>query len=250
MAASETPSPRRNVPRSSHGLVVDTLGRRIVSGALPEGALLPRDELLEEELSVSRTVIREAMKTLAAKGLIVARTRVGTSVCVRERWNLFDSDVLTWHLEEGNQADFLRQITEMRLAFEPFAAALAAARATPDEVAQLRTQISEMRRVRDRNEFATVDLDFHRIILAAARNSILLSVANVIELALYVVMHKGSPVENADRQGMIADMHNDIVEAIAAGDSDRASRCMQAVITAGQFRVSEAMPDLRVTTPP
>lgn len=235
---------RRNVPRSSHGLVVDTLGRRIVSGQLPEGALLPRDDQLEAELSVSRTVIREAMKTLGAKGLIVARTRVGTSVCPRDRWNLFDSDVLTWHLEEGDPTAFLRQITEMRLAFEPFAAALAAERRTDADVAALRRQIGLMRTADDRNAFATADLDFHRIILGVARNRILLSVANVIELALYMVMEMGSPIRDAHRQGQIADMHNAIVDAIAAGDRGQASACMQAVITAGQNRLEGRAADL------
>lgn len=242
MADTDPLVQRRHVPRSSHGLVVDTLGRRIVSGRLAEGALLPRDEVLEAELAVSRTVIREAMKTLAAKGLIVARSRVGTSVCPRDRWNLFDADVLTWHLEEGDQADVLRQITEMRFAFEPFAAALATTRATEADIAALRDRIAGMRQAADRNAFAGADLEFHRTILAAARNSIFMSVANVIELALYVVMHRGSPVENAARQAEIADAHNAIVEAIAAGDAAAASRAMQAVIAASQERLGDGPP--------
>ncbi len=123
--------------RNNHAHIVDTLGREIISGALPSGSTLPGDAELLDRFKVSRTVLREAMKTLAAKGLIVSRTRIGTKVTGRETWSLFDADILNWHFECGIDETFLVHLSEIRLAFEPLAAALAAQRATAKDIVLL-----------------------------------------------------------------------------------------------------------------
>src|SRR5262249_18267452 len=87
--------------RTSQSQAVDELGKAIVSGLFPVGAPLPGDGDLLERFGVSRTVLRESMKTLAAKGLIVPRARVGTKVTEKSQWNMFDSDVLNWHFDSG-----------------------------------------------------------------------------------------------------------------------------------------------------
>ena len=94
-------SMRQPALRNSHDRVVHGLGSAIVAGTFAEGATLPGEETLLARFAVSRTVLREAFKTLAAKGLVVARTRVGMRVCQRQAWNLFDADVLAWHVVEG-----------------------------------------------------------------------------------------------------------------------------------------------------
>ncbi len=105
--------------RTSHAQVVDELGREIIS-AITRRNDLPGDQDLAQRFKVSRTVLREAMKTLAAKGLIVPRARIGTKVTPENQWNLFDSDVLTWHFHKGVDREFLQHLTEIRMAFEPF----------------------------------------------------------------------------------------------------------------------------------
>ena len=95
--------------RGNHAHVVAELGRGIVSGKIPEGSLLPGDAELSARFGVSRTVLREAMKTLSAKRLIEAKAKVGTRVLDRESWNFFDSDVLGWRFEAGLDFDFIEQ---------------------------------------------------------------------------------------------------------------------------------------------
>src|SRR5690606_15734062 len=120
--------------RSQHSFVVNELGKEIVSGAYASGTLLPGDVELEQKFDVSRTVLREAMKTLTAKGMIVPKARIGTRITDRSNWNLFDADVLIWHIEAGVDVTFLKHLTDMRYAIEPFAARLASQRASKEEI--------------------------------------------------------------------------------------------------------------------
>ena len=143
---------------SNHGRVVGGLGRAIVMGDPPSGALLPGDEALAERFGVSRTVLREAMKTLAAKGLVVPRARVGTRVRPRHEWNMFDAQVLFWHLDGEPSDDFYEQLFEMRLAFEPFAAGLAARKASAAEVARILDHVDAMRGATDETALSAADL--------------------------------------------------------------------------------------------
>lgn len=136
--------------RTSHRLVVEELGQAVVGGEFAIGETLPGDTDLAARFSVSRTVLREAMKTLAAKGLVVARARIGTRVLPRAHWNLFDSDVLTWHFGAGVDEDFLRHVSEVRLALEPYAAALAARRASDVDIARMMRLAVAMGDARDR----------------------------------------------------------------------------------------------------
>ena len=98
--------------RTSHAQVVNELGRSIIAGDYPVGATLPGDAELAARFKVSRTVLREAMKTLAAKGLVVPRARIGTRVTPNTQWNLFDSDILTWYFAVGVNEDFLLHLSE------------------------------------------------------------------------------------------------------------------------------------------
>ncbi|MCX7279363.1 MAG: GntR family transcriptional regulator, partial [Burkholderiales bacterium] len=100
--------------RNLHGQVVSELGKRIVSGIYPAEAVLPNEEQLCQELEVSRTALREAVKVLAAKGLLESRPRIGTRVRNRDLWNLLDPDILAWRCAIGADAEFLRHLTELR----------------------------------------------------------------------------------------------------------------------------------------
>src|SRR5690606_22855808 len=101
--------------RNLHSQVLWELGVAMVRGDYAEGEILPSDSELQQRFSVSRTVLREALKTLAAKGMIEARARIGTRVLPRQRWNLFDADVLAWHFETGPDLNFLSSLAEIRI---------------------------------------------------------------------------------------------------------------------------------------
>jgi DNA-binding FadR family transcriptional regulator len=226
--------------RGSHAQVVDALGGAIVRGDPPPGEPLPREEELTARLGVSRTVLREATRTLTAKGMVVSRTRVGTRVRPREHWNMLDGDVLRWHLEAGSGARFFGALSEMRLAVEPYAASLAAGRAGPEALAALRASVRRMAEAPDRRAFAIADWEFHRAVIDASQNPFMHSVGALIEAALLTSFWISSPAEDAATQAASAAEHGAIVEAIARGDAEGAAAAMRAVIATGQARVSQA----------
>ena len=132
--------------RSNHAEVARSIGIDIIAGRYPEGARIPGDAELMSTFGVSRTVLRESVKTLVAKGLLTTKAGVGTVVRGRSAWNMFDADVLAWHLDVGIDKRFLSDLAEIRLAIEPHAAALAATRRTDADIAELRRSMDIMRK--------------------------------------------------------------------------------------------------------
>lgn len=210
------------------------IGRAIVSGAYPERSLLQGDVELMQRFGVSRTVLREALRTLAGKRLIEARARVGTRVLPRSEWNLFDRDVLAWQSRQGFDAEFITHLSEMRLALEPEAAALAAMRRTNDELETIFHRFDRMAAPEiSREEFAMADLDFHLAIVVAAHNPFLRSAAALVEVALIGLLKVSSPAEDAGRLASSVDDHRRIADAIAARDPEAAREAMKVVIGVG-----------------
>lgn len=227
--------------RNSHAQVVDGIGAAIVQGRQPPGSVLPRDEELIQRFGVSRTVLREAVKTLTAKGLLVARSRVGTKVRPRDDWNMFDADVLRWHLEGGAGKDFFADLSEMRLAIEPYAAGLAAQRASADAVSSMRQAVERMATALDRRAFAAADIDLHRQVTKASGNVFMHSVGALIEAALLSSFWISSPAESPIIQSEVANDHRRIVDAIAARDTLKAEDAMRRVIIVGRDRIYRAL---------
>ena len=227
--------------RNSHGQVVEAIGSAIVSGKYPEGSILPRDDELAGQFGVSRTVLREAMKTLSAKGMIVARTRVGTRVCDRLQWNLFDAQVLVWHLDAYPETGFLDQLFEMRLTMEPAAAAMAATRATADDIATLYQHVKAMQTADGDKAFALADLALHRAITKASGNAFMHSVGTLIEAALLTTFRLSSPASEPVIQKDVSATHLRIVEAIAQRNAGDAEQAMRDVILYGQRRISNVV---------
>ncbi|TPE48527.1 FadR/GntR family transcriptional regulator [Amaricoccus solimangrovi] len=229
-------------PRGSHGHVVEELGRAIVAGEIPEGSILPGDQELMEKFGVSRTVLREAMKTLAAKRLIEAKSRVGTRVLPKVRWNFVDSDVMSWRLGAGVDLDFVVHLAEMRLALEPAAAALAAKHATNDEILELYAIAERMDRPDHTEEsIAKVDLEFHIAIAEYSRNPFMRSVSSLIEAALAVSLQLSSPALSPSGLASCAANHLRIAHAIAARDPERAANAMRVVIDEGVSRIENVL---------
>lgn len=227
-----------NVVHNSHSHVVNELGKAIIGGAFPSGSLLPGDAELAERFDVSRTVLREAMKTLTAKGLVIPRARIGTRVTERTKWNLFDADVLTWHLASGIDEAFITHLSEIRLAFEPSAARLATLHATKTDLDRMVEATEKMRKATSMESFALADLEFHLAMLAAAKNPFFYSVGSLIEAALVTSFKLSSPYGEPERHLRTALRHRRIADAIAANDADAAARAVEAVIIEGKERVA------------
>src|ERR1700760_2329468 len=95
---------------SNHAEVARSIGIDIIAGRYAEGARLPGDAEMIAMFGVSRPVLRESVKTLVAKGLLTTKARVGTVVRERGAWNMFDADVLAWHLDVGIDRRFLSDL--------------------------------------------------------------------------------------------------------------------------------------------
>jgi DNA-binding FadR family transcriptional regulator len=172
------------VKRNLHGQVVHELGLRIVRGDYAPGRNLPNEEILAGNLDVSRTALREAVKVLTAKGMIVSRPKVGTRVRAPEFWNALDPDVLEWRCNSMPTGDFVRNLMEMREIIEPAAAALAAANRTREQLGEIGSAYRAMDRSTNVDEFATADLHFHQAVLRATGNALLVPLSHVIATAL------------------------------------------------------------------
>jgi len=213
--------------RSGQQGLVNELGAAILRGEFGVGANLPNEAELTTRFSVSRTVIREVMKTLAAKGLVVAKTKVGTRVSDPENWNMFDSDVLAWRVQAGMDAPFLATLFEMRLAIEPAAAALAAERRSDQDGASLRASLAELAAPSqsDTALFALA-LDFHVAVAKLSGNLFMASIGGIIGAAIEGrAAMRQHPLDAAARRGLIAAFEA-VVAAIEARDAPAARRAM------------------------
>src|SRR5690606_34968774 len=165
--------------------VTRAIASDIFSGRYQPGQSLPTENELGAELGVSRTVIREALKVLAAKGLVLSRPRVGTIVCEQDSWNVIDPQVLAWHAEHRLDDRLFDAILETRRAIEPLVTELAAQRATLREIADLETAWRGMADAgEDVAAFAHADIDFHQILYTASHNPIFRQIGRLIDTAL------------------------------------------------------------------
>jgi DNA-binding FadR family transcriptional regulator len=177
---------RATDPRShlTYG-VVDKLGTAIVAGCYSDTNPFPIEDGLCEQYKASRSVIREAVKMLTAKGLLSARPRQGTKTLPESRWNLFDSDVLRWLLRRNFSRELLIEFTEIRLAIEPSASALAAEKATPEQLVAIHNALDRMRAADlGEDDPLEADIAFHVAILTASGNRFFAQLSQLSETAL------------------------------------------------------------------
>ena len=222
---------------SGHDELASILGSEILSGSRAPGSRMPSAGELHDRFGVSRVLMREVIKTLAAKGMVASKSRSGTRVLDPSRWNWFDPDVLRWRVELGLDSAFLLHLAQIRRAVEPAASALAAANRGEQDLLDLRAALHAMVLANgDRRLFAQADLDFHIAVSAASGNPLFRSLAGVVETALSASFARSSP---ADSEGVaeIVSRHAAIVDAIEARDSERAAAAMVAVIEAGLERL-------------
>jgi len=221
--------------RGLHGAVVHDIGVRILSGDLKPGDPLPVEDLLGDAAGVSRTVVREAIKVLAAKRLVEPRPKTGTRVRPRRDWNLLDPDVLAWQVEAGLDGDFLEQALELRRIFEPAAARLAATRATDEELAALRHAYEEMIVADDFDAFIAPDLRFHALVLEASHNELLERLSSIFGAVLRTLFLQslsalGGHSRDSFRRSGAKQRHKSIVTALEARDPEAAERAVLRLI--------------------
>jgi len=222
-----------------HGEVVHELGRAIVSGELPAGGPLGTEEELAAKLGVGRGALREAVKVLAAKGLVVSKTRTGTVVQSRDRWNLMDPDVLAWRYQGSPSPAELSELAQVRIALEPEAARLAGEAATEADLARIEAAYGRMvAALREPDEFITADLEFHQAVFLASGNDLLVTMFQLLGVAFAEVrqVHTRSLRRN---QQTLPD-HEAVLIALRERDGDRAAALMRTVVTEAAHDVRKA----------
>lgn len=220
--------------------MLDRIGRAIVTGAYDETAF-PTEASLATEFGVSRSVVREAVKMLGAKGLLTARPRKGTTVQPARHWNLFDPDVLRWLLERKFSLELLRHFTELRIAIEPAAAALAARTHDAAGLAMIAGGFDRMTAAEAGDDDALdADIAFHVAILEACGNPFYRQFRDVVETALRTSIRFTNRFigRTAD-----LDQHRAVLEAIERHDAEAASTAMAALIVDVQALIASAERD-------
>ncbi len=217
------PSLGRNL---THGMLA-VVGRAIVTGQY-DGKRFPTEAELTIEHGVSRSVTREAVKMLTAKGLLSARPRQGTIVQPTSAWNLFDTDVLHWLLERKFTLPLLRSFNELRMAVEPMAAQLAARYAIPADKALIAAGFARMESAeRGDGDALDADIAFHVAILRASGNPFFAQFEELVETALR------TSIRFTNRfKGRSASLpaHRAVLEAIEAGDDMLAGATIRSII--------------------
>lgn len=222
-------SDRPFLRRSVHSQILHEVGERILCGVFMPGDILPSENALSDEFKVSRPVMREAIRVLAAKGLVDPRPKVGTRVRLREQWNMLDPDILTWSFASREAEQYAIHLSEMRRVLEPEAAALAASRATPAQVKKIADCFAGMEACpEDTPEHIDHDLRFHLGILEATGNPFIASTGHVIESALLFSFRLSSQIEGARRHSLPG--HRAVLECIHSADPAGARRAMAVLI--------------------
>jgi DNA-binding FadR family transcriptional regulator len=246
---------RASKRRSARDITVDSIGRKIVNGVYPAGSLLPPSADLFAQLGVSRTTLRESLQTLAAKGMVAARAKVGTRVLDESCWNMFDADILSWREEVGIPEASLAMLYEMRQSLEPVAAALAAEKRSDADVEALRAWAQKLRLEPDRvADFVAADVSFHLLILEMSGNPFMRSIGALISTALTASFTHSAPTESVAESAHVQRLHLDVVDAIEFRDAQRASDAMTKVILQGWIRYSGSqlrkIADMQIATFP
>jgi GntR family galactonate operon transcriptional repressor len=219
-----------------HTQIVESLGSSIVVGTYQEGAQLPTETQLAQAYGASRLVIREAMKSLAAKGLVSVRPRTGTHVLPRSQWNLFDPTVLAWH---GGTFDkkLIADLVELRRAIEPLAARLAAERAGDDEIDELRNAYEAMASARVREDYIKADLKFHGTVVRACGNQFILQLETALSQVWKTSFRASSGAWGPDSRALA--LHRTLLNAIEKGRPKAAESATLALIERATERIQQ-----------
>ena len=215
--------------KNVHGNTVDHLGEAIIAGRYVAGTSLPPEPMLCQELGVSRTVVREAVKSLIAKGLITTGPKVGTRVLSEDHWNWFDPDVIIWQSKVGLTPEFLRDLQDLRRVVEPAALRLAAVRATDQNIAEIELAFAGMKRaVEEGGDYVTFDLRFHQGLLRACGNRMLVQMSKALGALLRTSFEISTRRQDGPRSSL--PLHREVLDAVIAHDPARAEKAIRVLI--------------------
>ena len=226
--------------KNVHGNTVDVLGAAIVTGRYAVGGSLPPEPMLCDELGVSRTVVREAVKSLIAKGLLVTGPKLGTRVLAQDQWNWFDPDVVAWQSAAGLSREFLRDLQELRRLVEPAAVRLAAERATPQDIAEIEAAYAGMKlAIEQGGDYVSSDLRFHQGLLRACHNRMLAHMSK----ALGALLRTSFEISTTRPDGPASSLHlhRAVLDAVIARAPQKAERAILVLIDGANDDIEQVL---------
>lgn len=226
------------------GNTLDHLGEAIVAGRYAPGASLPPEPTLCDELGVSRTVVREAVKSLVAKGMLVTGPKVGTRVMPSDQWNWFDPDVVLWQGKAGLTREFLRDLQELRRVVEPAAVRLAAERATPADIAEIETAYAGMKHaIEHGGDYVTSDLRFHQGLLSACHNRMVVQMSKALGALLRTSFEISTT--KPDGPALSLPLHRAVLDAVIARAPQKAERAILVLIDGAREDIEQVLASRR-----
>jgi DNA-binding FadR family transcriptional regulator len=237
-AAATRPPPVAT--KNAHGHTVDRIGSAIVAGRYAVGGTLPAEPLLCGEFGVSRTVVREAVKSLAAKGLLIAGPKVGTRVLPSDNWNWFDPDVVAWQTQAGLTREFLRDLQELRRVVEPAAVRMAAARATAADIADIEAAYAGMKQAIERGgDYVVYDLRFHQGLLRAGGNRMMVQMSKAIGALLRTSFEVSTALLDGPASSL--PLHRAVLDAVIAHKPEAAERASLRLIDSARDDIDRVL---------
>ena len=216
------------------------LGRAIVQGKYKVDSSFPTEADLSAQFNISRSVTREAVKMLTAKGLICSRPRKGIRVQSPHLWNMFDSDVLNWTLSAKPSLQLLKEFTQLRVAIEPEAVALACRAATDAQIEAIGQALVRMELAEEGDDDPLeADINFHTSILEASNNRFFIQFCDFIQAALRISIACTNQLKAV--KAASAYDHRSVYEAIVRRDRDSAKAAMRRLLDEAMDLIAESM---------
>ena len=232
------------ISKNAHGNTLDRLGGDIVAGRYLPGSAVPPEPTLCEAFGVSRTVVREAVKSLVAKGLLTTGPKVGTKVQPAEQWNWFDPDVVAWQSQAGLTRDFLREVQELRRLVEPAAVRMAAERATAQDIAGIESAYAGMKdAIEHGGDYVTHDLAFHQGLLRACHNRMLVQMSKALGALLRTSFEISTTRQNGPATSL--PLHRAVLDGVIARNPVRAERAALALIDSAADDIEQVLASRR-----
>jgi len=233
-ARRDTASAQRRA-RMGGGLyahVFQALGQEIIDGTLAEGTIVFAEQI-SERFGVSRSVVRESLRSLASMGLIESRPQVGTRVLPRERWDLLNPHVVHWRSQGHGYRQQMRELLELRLGLEQVAARFASERMDAEQAQQLIAAADGMgtalHELHDLRAYFDADATFHRLLLEGTGNPVIAQLSDTIGATLHARALDTRPGMHDITETSVT-THRDLAQAIADRDSERAERLARALV--------------------
>lgn len=233
-------APRTSNTTGLHSQVLDELGQAICEGRLPAGTTITTEEL-ENRYQVSRSVIRESLRTLEAMGMIESKRRVGNRILPMSRWNVYDLSVLRWRLAGQGRVAQLRSLTRLRSAIEPEAAILAAENSSPEQAGELMGLAGRLwaaGRSGDQEEFLRLDIEFHSLVMSMGGNEMFARLNNLVSEGLTGRTQYGLMPKYPHDEAL--QLHVDVAGAIQSGNAELAGRAMRGIMSRTSTEMAES----------